>query len=181
VREWTGPERAAITSQAAAAAAAFLKGIADPERAPAVVGARAAVERLTSELQAAQEAAAGAALAITGARAELHKALGLGKSTAKAWEAITSGERNVADARVRLELTEQAAGEATSLLAAARLAAIEAALPAAGAACVVARQGERDAELAFLVASRALGLVRSHAGSLAVHGDCLRSAVGGAK
>ena len=176
MREMTGEERQTVTSEAAKAAAVFLKAIKDLELDPAVVGCRTAVERLAGELQAAQEAATGADRVVTGARAHLHEALASGKSTARAWEAITDGEHAAAEARVRLELTQRATGDAKAALDAARLAAIEAVLPAAREAVGAAREATRAAEVGYLAAERALGQVRSRAGSLASQTDHLRTA-----
>jgi len=179
VREMTGEERQTVTSEAAKAAAVFLKAVKDPEGDPSVVGCRTAVERLAGELQAAQEAATGADRVGTEARAHLHEALASGKSTARAWEAITDGERSAAEARIRFELTKQAAGEANAVLATARLATIEAVLPAARQAVHAATEAARAAEVAFLAGARALAMVRSRVGSLASQADHLRTAAAG--
>lgn len=180
MREWTGPERERMASQAAEAAAGFLKDVGDPERDPAVAAARSAADRLNTELEAAREAVTVASRGASEARARLQEALATpGKSTASAWRAISDAEHAAAEARVRVELTQRVADDARAALATARLVAIERTLPAASKAVRAASEAERAAELAYMAASRAVAAVRSRAGGLAVHGDQLRTAIAG--
>jgi len=177
--EFTGPERQRITSEAAKAAAIFLKAVKDPEADPAVAEARGALERFTAEVESGTADVEGCKKTVTDARARLHADIRNGKGSAKAWAAMTETERAVVEAALHVETAKRARVEAEANLVAARRAAIEAVLPAAGEAVRAAREATRTAWVAYLAAERALGQVRSRAGSLAVQGDHLRTAAAG--
>ena len=174
--ELSGPERQTITHQAATAAAAFFKRVKDPEGDPGVVEARGALERFTAEVESATADVERCRKTVSDARTHLHADIGTGKSTTKAWAVTAEAERAVVEATLRLEMAKRGRVDAEAKLITVRLAAIEAALPAAGEAVNAAREAARAAEVASVAASRALGQVRAGAGSLALQVDRLRTA-----
>jgi len=177
--ELTGPERQTITIQAAKSAAAFLKAVKNPEADLFVVEARGALERFTLEVESATSRVQSCKIAVTVARDRLHADVAGGKGSEKAWAGVTEAERASVEAGLRLETARGTRADAQTRLAAARLAAIEGALPAAGEAANAAREAARAAEVSFMAGARALAMVRSRVGSLASQADHLRTAAAG--
>jgi hypothetical protein len=153
----------------------FLKNLQEPESTPGVAEARSTLERFRADLEAVTGEVETCKMGVTDARARLHADISAGRSGTKAWALVTSAERALVEASLRVETARHACGEAEAKLTGARVTAMQSAMPAAREAVSAAIAAARASEVAFLTGERTLALVRSRAGALACRLDHLTS------